>query len=178
MCEELVPSSASGYNDWGWGEPGRGEADWHTRTGNIEVEVGNPATAGDMLALGPSESFGTWADHGGLRGINQGHVDALRAVLWTDDLGQALRPRLAQQLTCKTRRRATNYDNALYIWHNSFLIVMSDLCAYCIYLNPFFLWLHTAQLFTQLPEILQLQGGNILFDSSRDRIFYQDLPYI
>lgn len=74
--------------------------------------MGAPVTEGDTLASGPSESFGTWADNGGLRGINQGHVDALRAVLWTDDLGQALRPRLAQQFTCKTKRRATSENDA------------------------------------------------------------------
>lgn len=44
-------------------------------------------------------SFEAGADHGGSGGVNQSHVDALRAVLWTDDLGQAFGPRLAQQLT-------------------------------------------------------------------------------
>lgn len=47
-------------------------------------------------------SFGTGADHGGCRWINQSHVDTLRAVLWTDDLSQTFGPRLAQQLACNT----------------------------------------------------------------------------
>lgn len=58
---------------------------------------------GRHAGLRPLRLIGTWADNGGLRGINQGHVDALRAVLWTDDLSQALWTRLAQQLTCKTK---------------------------------------------------------------------------
>lgn len=44
-------------------------------------------------------SFETGAEHGGGRGVNEGHVDPLRAILWTDDLGEAFGPRLAQQLT-------------------------------------------------------------------------------
>lgn len=49
-------------------------------------------------------SFGTGADHGGCRRIDQSHVDSLQAVLWTDDLGQTFGPRLAQQLACDTTR--------------------------------------------------------------------------
>lgn len=47
-------------------------------------------------------SFETGAEHGGGRGVNEGHVDPLRAILWTDDLGEAFGPRLAQQLTCNS----------------------------------------------------------------------------
>lgn len=49
-------------------------------------------------------SLETGADYGGRRGVNQSHVDPLRAVLWADDLGQTFGPRLAQQLTCNTTR--------------------------------------------------------------------------
>lgn len=55
----------------------------------------------DEPALGSLE---TGAERGGRRGVNQGHVDPLRAVLWADDLGQTVGPRLAQQLTCNTTR--------------------------------------------------------------------------
>lgn len=47
-------------------------------------------------------SFETGAEHGGGRGVNEGHVDPLRAILWTDNLGEAFGPRLAQQLTCNS----------------------------------------------------------------------------
>lgn len=66
--------------------------------------MGPPVMEGDALESELLKSFGTWADHGGLGGINQGHVDALRAVLWADDLGQALWSWLAQQLTWKNVR--------------------------------------------------------------------------
>lgn len=66
------------------------------------VEAGGGAL---VIRFRPLTSFGTGADHCGCRWINQGHVDTLRAVLWADDLGQAFGPRLAQQLTCKTKRR-------------------------------------------------------------------------
>lgn len=44
-------------------------------------------------------SLETGADHGGGGRVDQHHVNPLRAVLWTDDLGQTFRPRLTQQLT-------------------------------------------------------------------------------
>lgn len=59
---------------------------------------------GEMSPAPALGSFGTGADHGGCRRINQSHVDPLRAVLWTDDLGQTFGPRLAQQLTCDITR--------------------------------------------------------------------------
>lgn len=100
-CEEVVRFAAlspvSGLTGM-QGRMGWRETEWQT---------GNSGGAGGALVirLRPLTSFGTGADHGGCRWINQGHVDALRAVLWTDDLGQAFGPRLAQQLTCKTKRR-------------------------------------------------------------------------
>lgn len=55
-------------------------------------------------------SFVTGADQSGRGRVNEGHVDAFRAVLGTDDLGQALGSRLAQQLACNKETHCTSFS--------------------------------------------------------------------
>lgn len=65
------------------------------------------------LLDGKLVSFVTGADQSGGGRVDKGYVDALRAVLRTDDLGQALGSRLAQQLACnkETHYIAFSDDN-------------------------------------------------------------------
>lgn len=52
-------------------------------------------------------SLGTGAENGGHGGVDQSHVDPLRTVLGTDDLGDPVRPLLTQQLTCNMIMKET-----------------------------------------------------------------------
>lgn len=56
---------------------------------------------------GTSVSFGTGADQSGRGRVDEGHIDALRAIFRTDDFGQALGSRLAQQLSCNKQTHYT-----------------------------------------------------------------------
>lgn len=53
-----------------------------------------------VVLEGMSGSFVTGADQSRRGRVNEGHVDALWAVLGTNDLSQAFRSGLAQQLAC------------------------------------------------------------------------------
>lgn len=156
-CEEVVRfaalSSVLGLMGM-QGRMGWRETEWQT---------GNSGSGGALvIRLRPLTSFGTGADHGGCRWINQGHVDALRAVLWTDDLGQAFGPRLAQQLTFKTKRRvywqcSLNHRSFLYCqsWITSAFVWIS----FCdsILCWVLFTWLPINSSLSPAAALLRLQ---------------------